>query len=55
MRVRVFQVLLLAVLGYPLKAGQFGVGHVRYGTAFSHEFSHPSEDRPTGDCGRKAV
>ena len=45
----------ISFLGYPLKAGQFGVGHVLYGTAFSHEFSHPSEDRPTWDFGRKAV
>ena len=41
--------------GYPLKAGQLGVGHVLYGTEFSHEFSHPTEDRPTWDFGRKAV
>src|SRR5256885_11023377 len=41
--------------GYPRKVGQLGVGHVLYGTEFRHEFSHPTEDRPTWDCGRKAV
>jgi hypothetical protein len=45
----------LAILGYPRKAGQFGVGHVLYGTKFNHEFSHPAEDRPTWDFGRKAA
>jgi len=37
---------------YPLKAGQRGVGHVRGSTACHPEFSHPSEHRPPGDCGR---
>ena len=41
--------------GYPRKAGQFGVGHVLYGTKFNHEFSHPAEDRPTWDIGPKAA
>ena len=41
--------------GYPRKAGQFGVGPVLYGTKFSHEFSHPAEDRPTWDIGPKAA
>src|SRR6266571_3952859 len=41
--------------GYPRKAGQFSVGQVLYGTEFSHEFSHSTEDRPTWDFGRKAV
>jgi hypothetical protein len=41
--------------GYPLKAGQFGVGRVLYGAKFSHEFSHPAEDRPPWDFGRKAA
>src|SRR5882672_10226785 len=41
--------------GYPRKAGQFGVGQVLYGTEFSHEFSHSTEDRPPWDFGRKAV
>ena len=45
--------LLHAVSGYPRNAGQFGVGHVLYGTKFNHEFSHPAEDRPTWDFGRK--
>ena len=41
--------------GYPRNAGQFGVGHVPCKTEFSHEFSHPAEDRPTWDCGRKVA
>ena len=45
----------VTVLGYPRKAGQFGVGHVLYGTKFTHEFSHPAEDRPTWDIGPKAA
>jgi hypothetical protein len=41
--------------GYPRKAGQFGVGLILYGTKFTHEFSHPAEDRPTWDIGPKAA
>ena len=47
--------LMFTKRGYPRKVGQLGVGHVLYGTEFRHEFSHPTEDRPTWDCGRKAV
>ena len=35
---------------FPRKARQLGVGHV-----FSHEFSHPAEDRPTWDFETKAL
>ena len=41
--------------GYPRKAGRFGVGRVLYGTKFTHEFSHPVEDRPIWNFGRKAA
>ena len=47
--------LAMQGVGYPRKAGQFGVGHVLYGTKFTHEFSHPAEDRPTWDIGLKAA
>src|SRR4029434_3483686 len=39
---------------YPRNTGQLGVGHVLCGTEFSHEFKHPSEDRPTWDFEPKA-
>jgi cytochrome c553 len=39
---------------YPRNTGQCGVGPVLCGTEFSHEFKHPSEDRPTWDFGPKA-
>lgn len=48
-------IAMLASVGYPRKAGHFGVGHVLYGTKFKHEFSHPAEDRPTWDIGPKAA
>jgi hypothetical protein len=50
-----FTEIHVAQLGYPRKAGQFGVGHVLYGTQFTREFSHPAEDRPTWDIGPKAA
>jgi hypothetical protein len=49
------QIARIDQVGYPRKVGQLGVGHVLYGTEFSHEFSHPTEDRATWDFGRKAV
>ena len=47
--------LTLEELGYPRKAGRFGVGRVLYGTKFTHEFSPSAEDRPTWDIGPKAA
>jgi hypothetical protein len=44
----------LAAFEYPRNTGQCGVGPVLCGTEFSHEFKHPSEDRPTWDFGPKA-
>ena len=41
--------------GDPRKAGRFSVGHVLCGTAFSHEFNHPTEDRPAWDFGREVA
>ena len=46
---------IIALEGAPHKAGRLGVGHVLYGTGFSHEFSHPAEDRPTWDFGREVA
>ena len=47
--------VMVYAFGYLRKAGQRGVGHVLYGTEFSHEFSHLTEDRPTWDFGRKVA
>src|SRR5215470_10732988 len=41
--------------GEPRNAGRIGVGHVLYGAKFNHEFSPPTEDRPTWDSGPKAA
>jgi hypothetical protein len=41
--------------GDPRKAGRFSVGHVLCGTEFSHEFNHPTEDRPAWDFGREVA
>ena len=42
-------------VGDPRKAGRFSVGHVLCGTEFSHEFNHPTEDRPAWDFGREVA
>jgi site-specific recombinase XerD len=54
-RVSEVTTLRRAQVGDPRKAGRFSVGHVLCGTAFSHEFNHPTEDRPAGDFGREVA
>ena len=47
--------LVHEIVGDPRKAGRFSVAQVLYGAKFHPEFSHPSEDRPPWDFGRKAA